>query len=186
MTPKVSVIIASYNYGRFVGQAIRSVLDQTWRDREVIVVDDGSTDDTAAVVRTFGDSVRAIHQANRGLSGARNTGLRAASGQYVACLDSDDLWLPDKLARQVAVLDARPDVGLVYADAVYFDDASGTSLGRHGERYRHADGHVTADLITRGNFIPSPTPLFRRAAVDVVGDFDETLRHSEDWDMWIR
>jgi glycosyltransferase involved in cell wall biosynthesis len=186
MPPLVSIVIPTYNYARFVGHAIRSALGQTFADREVIVVDDGSTDDTRDVVGAFGDAVRSIHQPNGGLSAARNTGIRAARGRYVAFQDSDDIWLPDKLAHQVPVLEARPEVGLVYCDSIFFDDATGADMDRQSDRFEPRSGRVLEALITRGNFIASPTPLVRREVFEQAGLFDESLRSCEDWDMWIR
>src|SRR5918996_212462 len=122
MSSKVSVVIPTYNYGRYLPEAVESVLHQTFPDLEVIVVDDGSTDDTRELIGRFGDKVCYIYQRNQGLPAARNTGIRAARGEYVGFLDSDDLWLPGKLALQVPRLDSRQAVGLVYADALFFSD----------------------------------------------------------------
>src|SRR5437867_1708261 len=120
--PKVSIVIPTYNYGRYVVEAVESVLNQSFQDREVIVVDDGSTDDTRERLERFRGRIRYIYQRNKGLPAARNTGIRAARGAYVAFLDSDDLWLPEKLALQVPILDTRQQVGMVYTDAHLFDD----------------------------------------------------------------
>src|SRR4051812_3217208 len=110
----VSVVIATYNHGRYLREAIDSALAQTHPPLEVIVVDDGSTDDTAEILQTYGGRIRAMRQANAGVAAARNAGLAAASGRYVGFLDSDDVWAPDKLARQLAVFDAQPALGLVH------------------------------------------------------------------------
>src|SRR5690242_71279 len=112
--PEVTVVIPSYNGARYLGEAIESVLAQTHPSVETIVVDDGSVDGTTALVSSYGDRVRGIRQENRGLAAARNSGIRAAAGTYVAFLDHDDRYLPEKTARQVAVFEARPDVGLVH------------------------------------------------------------------------
>jgi glycosyltransferase involved in cell wall biosynthesis len=187
MDPTVSVVIAAFDYGRFIGHAIRSSLDQTFTDREIIVVDDGSTDETASVVAGFGGAVRYIAQPGPlGISIARNTAIAAARGRYVAFLDADDLWQPTKLARQVPVLAARPDVVMVYCDSTYFDHATGGDLDRHSDRFLHAEGGIVPALLLRGNFIASPTPVVRREALTAVGGFDPTLRFAEDYDMWLR
>ena len=112
--PRVSVIIPTYNRANMVGDAVQSVLEQSYADWELIVVDDGSQDNTRDVLADYSDPrIRYIYQENRKLPGARNTGIRAGTGEYVAFLDSDDLFTPGKLERQVAVLDRSPDVGLV-------------------------------------------------------------------------
>jgi len=114
VVPKVSIIIPTYNYAHFITEAIQSVLSQTFQDFEVIVVDDGSTDNTREVLAQFGNKIRYIYQENRGLSAARNTGILNSSGQYLCFLDSDDSLLPEKLELQVKLLDSKVDVDLVY------------------------------------------------------------------------
>src|SRR5262245_49416395 len=118
----VSVIIPSYNRAYIVGQAIESVLRQTYRPLEVVVVDDGSSDNTRAVVEQYGPPVRYFRQANAGVSAARNAGFRQARGAFVALLDSDDRWLPWKLSAQVALLRRFPEVGMVWTDMAAVDE----------------------------------------------------------------
>jgi glycosyltransferase involved in cell wall biosynthesis len=183
--PRVSVVIPTYNHARWVGHAIRSVAAQRFRDLEIIVVDDGSTDDTARVVRDTEVPLRYVRQDNRGLSGARNTGIAAARGALVGFLDADDLWLPDKLSLQVAFLDARAEAALVYADAVFFDEGTQRTVGTHAARHAHPSGRILTALLF-DNPISSPTPLVRRTALAQAGGFDESLQACEDWDMWIR
>jgi len=185
VVPRVSVVIPTYNYARYVPEAIDSVLAQSFEGLEVIVVDDGSTDRTAEILRAFGGQLRDIRQEHRGLSAARNTGIRAARGQYVAFLDSDDLWLPEKVSLQVARLDAEPEVGLVYGEALFFDDSTPATLTPHSHFGPHPSGRILSWLV-RQNVIPSPTPMVRRELFERVGLFDETLSACEDWDMWIR
>jgi hypothetical protein len=181
--PRVSVIIPTYNHARYVGQAIESVLGQTYGDIEVIVVDDGSTDDTRMVVQRFGDRVRYVWQENRGLSGARNTGLREASGQVIALLDADDLYEPTFLCRIVMAFEANPN-----ADAVYcgyrFVDASGNPLPQI-ERRVIPTQHLYRALLD-GNFLVPACMVARKRCYDECGEFDESLRGCEDWDMWLR
>lgn len=183
--PKVSVVIPTYNYGRYVGEAVESVLKQSFQDLEVIVVDDGSTDDTRERLERFRGRIRYIYQQNKGLSVARNTGIRAAHGAYVAFLDSDDLWLPEKLALQVPILDTRQQVGMVYTDVQFFNDQTKAIIGTHGPKDPHPSGRILSQLVL-WNVIPSPTPLVRRSIFDRAGLFDENLTASEDWDLWIR
>src|SRR5208337_1705827 len=111
---KVSVVIPVYNGAATISCALASVFAQSYSDYEVVVLDDGSTDDTASVLAGYGDRIRVISQRNRGLSAARNAGVRASGGEYVAFLDDDDEWMPEKLARSAAVLDQDPNCALVY------------------------------------------------------------------------
>jgi glycosyltransferase involved in cell wall biosynthesis len=184
--PKVSVIIPAYNYARFLPGAIQSVLDQTFRDFELIVVDDGSTDDTADVVSPYArrHGVIYIRQENRGLSAARNTGIRHAGGELVAFLDPDDLWLPEKLQRQVALMDANADVGLSYC-MVDFIDGEGQRLPELS--WPHPEGATYKDLLYLNWVTGSGSSVMvRRSVFDGAGLFDESLRGLEDMDMWLR
>jgi len=173
---------------RNIRDAVASVRNQTFTEHEIIVVDDGSTDNTEDVARDLGDAIRYLRQPNQGAAAARNTGIAAARGRYIAFLDADDMWHPEKLARQVPVLDARPEAVLVYADSTYFDGATGCAVGRHRDRFAHYYGRVLGRLVEAGNFIPFPTPLVRRAILEDVGGFDATLQGvpTEDWDLWVR
>jgi glycosyltransferase involved in cell wall biosynthesis len=182
--PKVSVVIPSYNSARFVGEAIESVLAQTYVDLEIIVVDDGSTDDTHDVVARFTDPrVRYVYQDNRERSAARNTGIRAAQGEYVAFLDADDLWRAEKLARQVGLLDAHPEVGLVYCGALLMENDR--VFDEETCSYR---GWVLRPLLLVGNIVAGSlsSAMVRRGCFDRAGLFDETFSACEDWDMWVR
>lgn len=184
--PKVSVIIPSYNYARFLPGAIESVLDQTFQDFELIVVDDGSTDETADVVRPYTENhgLKYIRQENRGPSSARNTGIRNARGKLVAFLDPDDLWLPEKLRRQVALMDADAEVGLSYCLVDFIDE--------EGRRFPdiswpHPSGATYKDLLYLNWVVGSGSSvLIRKSVFDEVGLFDEGLKGLEDMDMWIR
>lgn len=181
-SPTVSIIIPTYNYGAFVGKAIESALNQSYEDLEVIVVDDGSKDDTAERVRAFADKrVRYIYQENRGLPGARNTGIRASRGEFLAFLDADDQYHEEKLARQVAILQAHPVVGLTYCDRLYVDGED------KALRWRQAPRMVSlTDLVTGYPFTPSDVVMRREWAFD-VGLFDESFRaNSEDLDFHLR
>ena len=125
---KVSAVIPCYNYGRFLGEAIESVLSQTFSAHEIIVVDDGSTDGTPEVARRYGEKIRYHRTENRGVSAARNAGIALAEGDLIAFLDADDRWLPNKLECQVPVFDGTPGVGLVHARSRVFDGVTGESL----------------------------------------------------------
>ena len=180
--PNVSVIIPAYNQGHYLGQAIRSVLDQTYPHFEVIVVDDGSTDSTREVVHSFTDArIRYVYQENRGLSAARNTGIRSASSPYVSFLDSDDLFLPDKLQLLVAESESEPGCGLIAGQAIPIDE-QGNTIGKAFVEGLPAD---SADLLL-GNPLHVGSVLVSRLWQDRVGFFDEDLRSYEDWDLWLR
>jgi glycosyltransferase involved in cell wall biosynthesis len=180
----VSVVIPAYNVERWLGGTMQSVLSQTYQDLEIIVVDDGSTDRTAQVVEAIKDErVSCIRQENRGLSGARNTGILAARGRYVALLDADDLFKPEKLERQVAVLDQCPSVGLVTCGFELIDEA-GSHLGEERNWLSHP--RIDLNLLLFWNPLLPSTLLIRRQWFDRVGLFDETLRRYEDWDLPIR
>ncbi len=186
--PKVSVIIPTYNRAGYVADAIRSVQAQPFTDWEVIVADDGSTDDTRQVVEAFGGAVRYLGLDHCGLPAvARNAALREARGEYVAFLDSDDLFLPDKLQRQVAALDDHADAALVYSDGVFFRDDPGRPTGSVLDGVTVRSGNLFPHLL-RGNFLFVATLLVRRRCVDAVGRFDEDprLRAVEDYDLWLR
>ncbi|WP_062297797.1 glycosyltransferase family 2 protein [Nostoc piscinale] len=182
--PKVSVIIPTYQRSHLVGQAIESVLAQTYCNYEIIVVNDGSTDNTEEILAQYADQVIAIHQDNRGTAAARNAGIRVSQGQYLAFLDDDDLWEPQKLEKQIPLLETDSSIGLVYTDMVIFNEAGilpGTYL----------NGFVPPQTVTpltllHGNFFPMPTIIIRRVCWEQLGGFDESLRSSEDYDLWLR
>ena len=182
--PKVSVIIPTYNRADMIGDALDSLIQQTSEDWEAIVVDDGSTDDTEAVVSRFADGrIRYLYQANKGLPGARNTGIRNATGEYIAFLDSDDLFLPDKLKVQSQALDQSPDVGLVASGYVEVD----AHLNRLREvQSWHGHPHLgLTDWLQNNPFIVNAV-LVRKTWLEKAGLFDEAMRYVEDWDVWLR
>ncbi len=178
----VSVIIPAYNQGHFLAEAVNSVLCQTYPHVEVIVVDDGSTDDTAVVAHSFTDPrVRYVYKQNGGLSSARNEGLRHAQGQTISYLDSDDCFLPEKLSILMGEMEAHPDVGLVAGQAIPVDEH-----GRHvGKKF---DTPLPTDppQLLLGNPLHVGSVLVRRDWQERAGFFDESLRSYEDWDMWLR
>ena len=187
--PKVTVIIPTYNYGHFLGEAIQSVLDQSLQEWELIVVDDGSTDNTREVVAAFADPrIHYVHQQNRGNPAARNAALRLATGEYVAFLDADDMWFPEKLDKQVAQLDRLPPtVGLVYGDVYLFNNEDGTIIRSFLQGRRPPQGRILRELLdTEGWFISDTGSLIRREVFQRVGLYDESLWWYEDWEMWVR
>ena len=178
----VSVIVPCHNGARFLADAIESALAQTHPAIETIVVDDGSVDDTPAILERYADRVRVLHQQNRGPSAARNAALAVARGEYVAFLDADDRFRPEKIARQVAILDTRPDIGLVYGGWRFIDE-EGRSLP--GEGRPRGEGDMLPALLL-GNPIHPLAAVVRRTLVAEVGGFEESLRGCEEWDLFLR
>lgn len=182
--PEVSVVIPVFNGARFVAKAMSSVLGQTMEDLELIVVDDGSTDDTAAIVRCFSDGrIRYHYQKNRGLSAARNTGVRLACAPWVAFLDCDDYWRPGKLAAQLARAREAPEAALIYCGAALWDID-----GEHIQDFECVVEGDVLDQLLLGNRISgsASSALVRRDVLQRVGLFDERLSVCEDWDLWLR
>lgn len=181
----VSVVIPAYNAADFIAHALNSVLAQTYRRREVLVVNDGSTDDTVRVLQAYGDAIRIVHKSNGGLSSARNRGIREAAGEFVAFLDADDRWLPDKLARQVEILLRDPAVGFC-STRTLVEAPDGTLTGEWP--CPKIEGTLLRTLFLRNGSIPGSGSgvLVRRSLFDQAGGFDETLRSLEDVDMWMR
>jgi glycosyltransferase involved in cell wall biosynthesis len=177
--PKVSVVIPVFNGEHFIQQTIESVLAQTFQDFEIIVVDDGSTDNTAEIVKGFGGKVTYQYQANAGADIAYNAGIASATGEFVAFLDHDDAWHPEKLARQVAILDRHPGVGLTYTELEYVDE-EGRLLNRTTwVEKRKVKGDLTGDFRSiLFNKFPCAIPsamMIRRNILNQVGGFDPDL-----------
>jgi glycosyltransferase involved in cell wall biosynthesis len=186
--PRVSIIIPTYNRRHLLTEAIESVLRQTVADYEIIVADDGSLDGTAEMLQHRGAPVRYLRLPHSGLPGVvRNAGINIAQGNDIAFLDSDDLWAPDALEKRLAILDARPEVHLVYTDAIVFAHGTGIALHRRHAISQPAAGWIGPQLLL-GDFMPTPSVIVRRAVLDVVGLFSEdpSLRCGEDWDLWLR
>ena len=175
--PLVSVVIPTYNRAKVILRALDTALSQTYGNLEIIVVDDGSTDDTQAVLAPYADRIRYLFQANQGASAARNHGINAARGKYIAFLDSDDAWLPNKLERQVALLESQPDLSFVACLA--------TTERRTHEGY---DDHASQFV----KFIVQPFTqnmtryVVRRDCFQQHGLFDTSIHGPEDWELWLR
>lgn len=187
MTPAVTLVIATYNHARLLPEALASALGQTLRP-DIVVVDDESTDDTPAVLARYADRVRALRVPHGGLAAARNAGLAAAHGRFVAFLDADDLLDPAKLETQTAILERESEVGWTYCDVRIEDQATGeatTASARFDYAHRRLDGWIFPALVG-GNFIPAMAPLVRRAVLERTGGFDPSLTSLEDWDLWLR
>ncbi len=177
---RVSVVTPAFNAAATIGAAISSVLDQTYRDVELVVVDDGSTDATAVIAEAYGDPVRVVRQENKGVAAARNRGIREAAGELIAFCDADDALLPEHLERLVPVWDARG--GIATANS-YWLLPGGIGKTRYRGGFPKPDDQRQA--ILEQNFV-SPLSLFPRSLLDEVGPFDEERRRAEDWDFWIR
>lgn len=180
---EVSVIIPTYNSARYIVEAVESVLAQTFKDFEILVIDDGSTDETEEVMRQYERVLRYIRQSNGGVAVARNRGIKEARGKYVGFLDADDTWFEDKLERQIDALRSRIDSRVCYS-AFTLADSELKPLGTvHSKRV----GATLEDLLMRGNIVGSIcTVLCERSLFETTGGFDERLSQCADWDMWVR
>ena len=177
VTPRVSVIIPVYNGGRFLGEAIASVLAQTYGDWELIVVDDGSTEDVEPVIAPYGSRLRYVRQENQGVAVARNRGLELARGEFITFLDQDDWFEPDKLAVQVAALQESPHLGMVHS-GWFVVDAEGRRLSTVNPREGIPELDLAAWLLWKPVFLGAM--LFRRSGLEMVGGFDKTLEKTPD------
>lgn len=184
-TPKVSVIIPAYNSARFVKEAIESVFAQTYGDYEIIVIDDGSIDNTKGVIAPYLDKIKYIYQQNQGASSARNTGIRHSQGEYIAFLDADDIWLPEKLRIQVEYLNNNPDTAMVYSLDLRVD-VNGRPCDNQSKLKRNLPRGDIFDALFFRNFIKLSSVMVRKRILDTVGLFDESFTHSEDYELWLR
>ena len=182
MSPRVSVVTPAFDAAQTVGATVASVLGQTYRDLELVVVDDGSTDHTAAIAEAHGGPVRVVRQENRGVAAARNRGIEAAAGELIAFCDADDFLLPEHVERLVRVWDDHG--GIATANSYWLLPG-----GIHRSKTRYRGGFPKPDgqrrAILEQNFV-SPLSLFPRALVEEIGAFDVERRRAEDWDFWLR
>ncbi|BCS97090.1 hypothetical protein DSLASN_27220 [Desulfoluna limicola] len=187
MDPRVSVVIPCYNRESYIEETIHSVLKQTYQHIEIIAVDDGSTDETRKILEKFGHRVLLLEhpdRANKGQSASINLGLSVATGKYIAILDSDDLFAPNKISLQVACLESHPDVGVVYGNGWYIDQKGHklhSILGRD-----HKETNDPARMLLTCHFNIPSNSLVRKTVYDTVGGFDESMRSAQDHDMGIR
>lgn len=182
--PLVSVVTATYNMAHYVIEAVDSILAQTHPAIEAIVVDDGSKDDTPAVLQKYADDARVkiVRQDNAGQTVAKNRGLAEATGQYVGFCDADNAWLPDKISTQLAAFEKNPALGVVYGDIQFIDD-KGADLPT--PPVKRLSGRITGPLLAN-NFVPFNTCLVPRGILEEVGGFDESLSMAIDYDLWLR
>lgn len=192
--PAVSVIIPTYNCERYIAETIDSILDQSFKDIELIVVDDGSTDRTPEIVAAYGSRVRLVVQENARVCAARNRGINEAAGQYICLLDHDDYWFPHKLEQQVNLLEAHPETGVVYSEFILwhpdsngkFPEPASFNLAAYPDGIdQELSGWIYHQFLLDCWMLTS-TAMFRREVFQRCGDFDVALPYSEDWDLWLR
>lgn len=186
-SPTISVVISCYNYAQYLGACLESAIKQTFKAIEIIVIDDGSTDNTNEVVKPYlsDPRVRYIYQNNKGQAYAKNTGIRNTRGEFIAFLDADDYWETTKLEKQMALFN-DPLVGVVYSTARYIDDQGNSKRIRIQMKYlQPREGLITRYMIF-DNFVPFSSSVVRREVFQKVGIFDESLRMAIDWDLWLR
>jgi len=183
-SPTVSIVIPTYNRADYIAETIESVLAQTYPLAEIIVIDDGSTDNTREIVAKFEPQVKYVWQKNAERGAARNHGLRSATGEYIAFLDSDDVWLPNKIEQEINIFNSNQQAGLVYSD-VQIIDVHGNFL--HNIKRKGFSGKVTAHLL-RDNFVSIGSHLIKTQVALASGGFREErqLSGSEDWEFWVR
>ena len=182
--PLVSIVIATYNMGQYLSQAVDSILQQTWKNIEVIVVDDGSTDNTPeAMLKYDRDSrVNFIRNQNQGQPKAKNCGIKATQGDFIGFCDADDYWEANKLEIQMPLFE-NPNVGVVYSEVSFIDENNNLFSKDHHE-VRHS-GKITNQMLIE-NFVPFGTSVIRRKCIEQNGIFDEEFRMGIDWDLWLR
>lgn len=184
MNPLVSVIIPTYNSAKYIKETLDSVFNQTYKNIEVIVVDDGSVDNTREILEKYNSKIKYIYQGNKGPSAARNRGIKEARGSYIAFLDSDDLWLPEKLEKHTSLFMKNLSLKLTYC-AGYYEDEKGSILKTFSlEKY--SQQKLIEILVTRNCIGSASRVIVDKECFDKVGLFDERLEVAEDWDMWLR
>ena len=185
--PRVSVLLTCYNHRKYLPAALAGIRAQSYRDYEIVAIDDGSTDGTREYLSEQPDVACVFNRENLGTYATLNVGLERSTSELVAVLNDDDVWMPEKLARQVALLDNHPEVGLVHTDGEFINGEGGVFSGAPlGFRFPRFDtGDVLLGLVYE-NVIIASAALFRRSLVPTVGPFDETYFGSGDWNMWFR
>jgi len=181
--PKLSVVVPSYNHQDYISETLKSLEKQTFQDFEIIVVDDGSTDRTVEIVKSFPSRAQIFTQENQGVVAARNRGVSLTRGEYICFVDSDDVVLPDRFERQVAVLDSDPEVGLVFADALIID-SKGEQIGKFSDVYPIVPGDVAEMLVLHYCFTPMITVMVRTEVLEKAGPFEKPGPIS-DYIKWI-
>jgi glycosyltransferase involved in cell wall biosynthesis len=193
-TPQVSIIIPAYNCAQYLGETIRSVLNQEFNDLEIIIVNDGSFDNTGEIAKSFGSPVRVIEQDNAGVCAARNRGLAEAKGEFIALMDHDDFWFKNKLSNQVDILNNHPEAAVVFSnfywwhpqsDGQHIIPADTLALSRTPGFDESFCGWIYHKMLF-DSWVLTSTALARKEVFEKCGGFDEKLPYSEDWDFWLR
>lgn len=183
MKPKVSVIIPVYNCEKFIRDAIQSVVEQTYPNLEIIVADDGSVDNTKNQVINYFPSVSYYYQKNKGVAAARNLGLQKSTGEYIAFLDSDDVWLPDKISKQMEQIDNNPEIKIVHTNIKVKSDGQIRDSAYPSD---HQEGRMFENLLLQTGSVVCSTFLVKKECIEKVGNFDEELRTAEDVHLFLR
>ena len=178
----ISVVIPTYNRRETIGRSIDSVLNQTLFPSEIIVVDDGSTDGTCDYIQSNFPSIKLLHQPNKGVSSARNMGIRSSNSDWVALLDSDDEWFPQKLEKQVMTLSQSPDIKFCHTEEIWIRNGVRVNQMKKHQKY---GGHIFYKCLDMCRISPSSV-LFHQSILDDVGYFDKDLKVCEDYDLWLR
>lgn len=182
--PKVSVIIPVYNHEQYVAECIDGVLAQTFRDFEVVVVDDGSTDRTPEILSRYAGRIKAVRQENKGGAAALNTAIRHATGEFIAWVSSDDVYLPTMLEEHVRFFSAHPEIGLAYTDFCLIDGKGVVTREVRSPFYSNKKEFL--QNLFAGNFINGSSVMFRRTCMEAAGGFDEQMRYHADGNLWFR
>lgn len=193
----VSIIIPTYNYGKYLNETLKSIMDQSYNNWECIVIDDGSTDNTKEIVNNFilkDNRFKYIYQINKGVSHTRNVGIKEAKGEFIQFLDGDDLLQINKIKSQIEIFETNPGVDIVYNEVRFFDneniDLLRASLkGNKKDNWMpklSAKGNEVISQLSSINFIVMNSPLLKRSVFGKVGYFDESMKALEDWDFWMR
>jgi glycosyltransferase involved in cell wall biosynthesis len=187
-TSKVSIIIPSYNSGKFLNKAIESVVSQSYRNLEIIIVNDGSIDDTEKIAKNWQEKDKRIryirHHKNRGLGAARNTGIKNSQGEYIAFLDADDVWLPQKIEIQLKKLNEL-NADLIFSNWYIWEPENDTKIKAFDSDFIK-DKKDLLKFFIKKNFGNPSTALLKKSSLNIVGLFDESLKSSEDYDLWLR
>ena len=179
---QISVIIPTYNRRKWIGRSIRSVLEQTYPPTEIIVVDDGSSDGSIEYILENFPLVQYVQQSNQGVSSARNRGIRLANSKWIALLDSDDEWTPEKLEKQVQAIQEEPDYHFCHTGEIWIRNGVRVNQMKKHQKY---GGHIFEKCLDMCRISPSSV-LFHKSILEQVGGFDENLRVCEDYDLWLR
>ncbi|QKJ30434.1 glycosyltransferase [Mucilaginibacter mali] len=187
--PLISVIMPAFNAEKHMAESVETVINQTYQNWELIIVNDGSTDSTGAIAQQYAladKRIKLINQQNKKLSAARNTGIKASTGDWIAFLDADDLWVTDKLEKQIDIINTNPDIGLVFSDGYIFNDGDMNTDFPYGAVSGRFTGVQMYKRLYQGNYVPILSVLVKKTHLDKAGWQDEQFVACQDWDYWLR